>query len=315
MKIRKFLFGIVFSLVLYLTIFCFFLKKPILYGRLHSMITKKYDRLEKISDKKFVILAGSNGRYSHSAQLIGNYLNMHAVNLSIAASISIDWQLELMKKYLNNDDIVYLPLEPGYYNSTEKDSAKSVDGIYCLLYNKDEWLRMSLLKKYYTFYHADLFLIFEDILERAMIFANIKPRANEQNKYGDEIGHIPERGKPYIEYLNSLRDVNPYLHGININSYSMKKLSEFLEWASVNKIRVYGGLPTGINTAKIPQDYIKHLESFYERYGHKFIVLDNNSQYGVDLFYDTFFHLNTEGQKLHSKKVAQKIKEELKNLN
>ena len=90
MKIGKLLLGILFSLVLYVAVFCVFVKKPILYGDLNSMITKKYDRLEKISDNKLVILAGSNGRYSHSAKIIGNHLNMSAVNLSITASISID---------------------------------------------------------------------------------------------------------------------------------------------------------------------------------------------------------------------------------
>ena len=315
MKIGKLLLGILFSLILYVAIFCFFVKKPILYGELNSMITKKYDRLEKISDNKLVILAGSNGRYSHSAKTMGDCLHMPAVNLSITASISIDWQLELIKRHLNSGDIIFLPLEPHNYNSTEQDSAKSTEGIYCLLYNKREWLKMSLIKKYYTFYHTDLFLIFEDILERAMLLADVKPRSKGQNEFGDEIGHTPERGKPYFAYINSLRDINPYQQGINTESYSMKKLSDFLQWASLNKIRVFGCLPTIINTVKVPQNYVEQLKSFYEKYGHKFIVLDNNAQYDISLFYDTPFHLNTEGQKLHSEKVAQKIKEELNKLN
>ena len=174
---------------------------------------------------------------------------------------------------------------------------------------------MPLLKKYYTFYHADLFLIFEDILERAMLSANVKPRSKEQNEFGDEVGHTPERGKPYFAYINSLRDVNPYRHEINTNSYSMMKLSEFLQWASLNKIKVFGSLPTILNTVKIPKNYIEQLEDFYKKHGHKFIVLDNNSQYDINLFYDTPFHLNTEGQKLHSEKIAQKIKEELTKTN
>lgn len=313
MKLKNLLLGILISIVAYISVFCFFVKKPILYGELDSMITRKYNNLKRINGKKFVILAGSNGRYSHSAKIIGKHLNMEAANLSITASISLDWQLELLKRQLKSGDVVYLPLEPHNYSATEKASARCTEGIYCLMYNKKEWLKMSYSKKYYTFCNADLFLIFEDILERAMLLANVKHRDKLQNQFGDEIGHTIERAKEYSTYINATKENNPYKNTIDTNAYSMKKLSAFLTWASNNNIRVFGGLPTLINTIKIPKNYINELEKFYQIHKQKFIVLDNNSQYENKWIYDTIFHLNIDGQKLHSEKVAQKIKEELNN--
>jgi len=73
----------------------------------------KMQYLVQADEQKLVLLAGSNGRFSHSCEIIEKQLSIPCVNMSISADLSLDYQFEKIKPYLNPGDTVYLPLEYG----------------------------------------------------------------------------------------------------------------------------------------------------------------------------------------------------------
>jgi hypothetical protein len=66
------------------------LQRPLTLGLLNLEILEKTSRLETMPQPKLVILAGSNGPYSHSCAVIGDMLNLPCENAGIAVGIGLD---------------------------------------------------------------------------------------------------------------------------------------------------------------------------------------------------------------------------------
>ncbi len=311
MKLRYIVVACLASLAAYVCIYAFWVKKPVTFGWLHDSMLAKYGRLASLKNvRKLVILAGSNGRYSHSAKVFSEKLGINAVNMSIAASISVPYQIEQIKPYLSRGDIVYLPLETFNYCAPEKSYLRSTEGFFNLLYDKHAFFQMDIKKQYYAFSHTNIDVIVEDAIEKIMVVAGIKKRDDLQNEYGDQIGHTPEIAKKYKKYLKSQWH-NYKAFVFDPNSYGTVKIGEFLKWAKERGITVIGGLPTTPTAWKIDDSFISALKDFYLKNGQKFVELPCRSQYGIEAFFDTTMHLNEKWQKIHSESVCDAIKQQI----
>ena len=271
------------------------------------MISDKYGRLKALEGKpKVVILAGSNGRYSHSAKEIGRALGMNAVNLSVSANVSLDWQLDEMKKYLSSGDIVIMPLEFGSYNRSKKSSYSAEESLAMLMFDKDRYGDFPLERKIRTFARADFQHLSNSIVENIMTMAGMERREDEQNEYGDQINHTKEKAKDYEAYLNdsAKKDVDDTL---DKDSFTAKKIADFLRWAKEHGIVVFGAYPTMPDTWKVPEKLLDDVKNLYISNGQRFINTDNRSKYPIGAFYDTPLHLNEENQIRHSKAMAADI--------
>ena len=126
---------------------------------------------------------------------------------------------------------------------------------------------------------------------------------------GDESGHTLEKGLPYRDLLASLEWSLPGSGVFAEDSFKTGILGDFLEWAAARKIQVIGGLPTTFDDVVVADEFIARLCAFYKRHGHRFMVLENKSQYPRSSFYDTPYHLVEEQQIRHSRLVAGRLVE------
>jgi hypothetical protein len=69
-------------------------------------------------------------------------------------------------------------------------------------------------------------------------------------------------------------------------------------------VRVIGGLPTTPDGVQINEPLIAQLRGFFQQHGQDFLVLPNRSQYPLDCFFDSTYHLNEGCQIEHSKQLA-----------
>ena len=120
MKIKQLISAAILSCVAYFFVFHFVVHKPLTIGVMKDYFSEKLGYLSKIHGRKIIILAGSNGRFSHRCETIENETGIPCSNMSIAASISLDYQLDKIKPHLSAGDLIYLPLEYGLLNKSRK---------------------------------------------------------------------------------------------------------------------------------------------------------------------------------------------------
>ncbi len=111
---RRILLACAASLVLYMTAFAWLLDRPLTLGALRARIEANLDVGQLISQPKLVILAGSNGPYSHRCETIEPLIGRPCVNAGVAVGIGLDYLFTRWKPWLHAGDIVYLPLEEAH---------------------------------------------------------------------------------------------------------------------------------------------------------------------------------------------------------
>ena len=75
-------------------------------------------------------------------------------------------------------------------------------------------------------------------------------------------------------------------------------------------VRVIGGLPTTPDGVRINGPLIAQLRGFFQQHGQDFLVLPNRSQYPLDCFFDSLYHLNEGCQAEHSRRIGRAIAEQ-----
>ena len=85
-------------------------------GFLRPEIDAKLARGAAVGSPKLVILAGSNGPYSHRCETIEPMLGLPCVNGGVAVGIGLDYLFTRWERRLHPGDVVYLPMEEAQYS-------------------------------------------------------------------------------------------------------------------------------------------------------------------------------------------------------
>ena len=295
------------SCLIYFSLFSFLIYSPISIDSIKEYFEKKEKYLKGIKGSKIVILAGSNGRFSHRCETIEDELDLSCVNMSISAGISLNYQINKISKYLNSGDIVYLPLEYGKLSYNKYKVMSGTEIPYIIKYDLNYLLRMNLEELSHAIFYFDFKYLISSIGE--MIFTSIgmeqRFRLDEMTLQGDDRNHTLEAGKQFKEFIMSVDWTPPDIDSFNSKSYGANLIYDFMNRAKEKGIIVVGGLPTTFNDKPIPNELIIKMVDFYKGNNHDFILLDNKSQYPREYFYNTSYHLSEEYQIIHSKEISQ----------
>lgn len=310
MNLKYFLFLALASCVLYVVVFILVVHKPLTIGIYKEYYDKKLGYLSSIQNNKIVILAGSNGRFSHRCETLEAEIGMPCSNMSITASISLDYQFEMIKPHLHSGDLVFLPLEYGALSGTKKDLMAGTELPYIMAYNLKYLLKLHPERLLHALFFFDIKFLISGLEEMLLDRAGIKRRftLDTMTLQGDEFMHTSKKGSPYQIYLKNIEWKPPTLDGIDETSYKAQIVTDFMKWATRKNITIIGGLPTTFDDAEIPQELIRRLRKYYYDNGHQFLDLTNRSQYPRGHFFDTSYHLSEEFQIEHSKILSGHIK-------
>jgi len=298
------------SLLLYAVAFCLVLDRPLSHGFLRDRLEAKLARGAAIEGRKLVILAGSNGPYSHRCEAIEPVLGMPCVNGGVAVGIGLDYLFARWKPLLKAGDVVYLPLEQAQYTRSRAASALGPDAAIMARHDRATLLALPADRWAGALFAFDARALVMSVLEMALSRSGfVDPRASvtgDMNQWGDQVGHTPERARANAGLLAAARPSHVRGPAIETGEGSAE-IRHFVAWAAASGVTVLGGFSTGFADLPIPPDTAEAIRRVYRGDGvlGGFVELPNQARYPRPWFFDTPDHLHEDAQRLHSRLVAE----------
>ena len=299
------------SPLLYAALFGLILDRPLSLGFLQHQIDSKLARAATITGPKLVILAGSNGPYSHRCETIEPILGMPCVNGGVAVGVGLDYLFARWRPLLHAGDIVYLPMEEEQYVRTR--SATDVGPDAAIMFRHDWHTLFALSPERWpaALFSFDLRAVMMSPIESLMVAAHFhdpRPEATgATNAWGDHIGHTEQLGLVNQAVLATATPHHASAAQVRIG-YGAALIANFTDWASAHGVRVVGGLPTEFADSPMPVTTSQAIRELYLANGGEFLELPNLSRYPRTTFFDSVEHLNETWQIEHSKLLAAQLR-------
>jgi hypothetical protein len=307
---RRILLACAASLVLYMAAFTWLLDRPLSLGALRARIEATVALGQVIKQPKLVILAGSNGPFSHRCETIGAIIGRPCINAGVAVGVGLDYLFTRWKPLLRPGDIVYLPLEEAQYVRPRATADLGPDATIMLRHDRATLATLPLRRQIAALFAADLRTAIMSLLETALADNDFHdPRAaagGGYNTWGDHVGHTAALASLNQSTLAAIVPIHPVAAQIR-TGYGTVLVGDFLRWADLHGVRVIGGLPTGFADSPIGEDSLAAIRSIYQAQGAGFLELPNHSRYPRSAFFDTQDHLNEATQIKHSTAVAEAL--------
>jgi hypothetical protein len=304
---RRILLACAASLLLYIVAFAAILDRPLSYGFLRDEIDARLARGAAIDGPKLVILAGSNGPYSHRCATIEPLLRMPCVNGGVAVGIGSEYLFARWQPLLHPGDIVYLPMEESQYVRDRAATALGPDAAIMLRHDRTTLAALSPQRWIGALFVYDLRNTLMAVIETALVAGGFHdPRAGAtggSNAWGDHVGHTAALAAASVAVLAAAEPYHPTAAQIRAG-YGTVLIGSFALWARAHGVRVIGGLPTGFADSPIPDAALDAIRAVYATRGAQFLELPNRSLYPRGAFFDTAEHLNEAWQVVHSRIVA-----------
>jgi len=293
------------SITLFVAVFSV-VHRPLVVGEIQKNLDYKLAYGHQLASPKIVILAGSNGRYSHRCAELTAVLNKPCVNASIGVGIGLDFLLDQWRPLLQRGDIVYMPLEYGQYRFSNAEMHGGLQNALMVHSQRDYLRSLDTLRIAAAYGSFDLPFLIHGLAEMALDRKGFRRRSSTDSltPQGDESGHTAELGQAYASFVRSST-----AEGTQVPEASdvIRVVDRFLRQARQDGIVVVGGLPTVPDSVRVEAADVKRLRELYEAHGQAFVMLPNRSRYPIDCFFDTLYHLNEGCQKTHSAAVAAEL--------
>jgi len=290
------LYGLVFTLV----------HRPLTLGDIAPLIQSKSQHAQGLPAPRLLLLAGSNGRYSHRCLPLQQATGRACSNLSIAVGIGLDFQLRQFEPLLRPGDVLYLPLEYSQYHVSRDEMAAGADNAVLVHDLREQLWELPPQRLARALGHFDLQFLVHGLVEMALARTGFQRRATSTalTPEGDQRGHTAAASLPYRDALRRTAfDTRP----LPLQSHALQLLDSFLARAAQRGVRVVGGLPTVPEGVPLDLAGIERLRRLYLSHGHAWLELPKRSQYPLDCFHDTLYHLNEECQVAHSQALGAQL--------
>lgn len=298
----------VLSILLYGLVFGWGVDRPLSLGLLRLELAQKTARLAALPSPKLVILAGSNGPYSHSCVVMGAMLNMPCENAGIAVGIGLDDIFVRYAPLLHPGDVVYMPMELAQYTATRGQYRAGVDGGFLLRHDRGVLAQLPMDRLLGGVFCCNLADLLESLAEMPMARSGaINPEAllrAEYNPQGDRIdNNLADADPALLEHApRSVPGAQEIADG-----YGAVLIARFVAQESAQKVLVIGGLPTDFATVALTSQAVSAVASVYTANGAAFAALPSRSLYPAQDFFNGEDHLARPCQVLHSIAVADAL--------
>ena len=299
------------SLVLYALLFGWVLDRPLAYGFLRQQIDMKLARGAAVGSPKLVILAGSNGPYSHRCETIGPIVHLPCVNGGVAVGIGLDYLFARWERHLSPGDTVYLPMEELQYVRSRAATDLGPDASIMFRHDWRTLARLPPDRWVSALFSFDLRYALMAVIETALRAGGFHdPRAAAEghtNAWGDHTGHTPALGAPYRAVLAHAHPFHATVAEVE-RGYGTRLILRFLRWARAHGVRTIGGLPTQFIDSPMRPATRRAIRALYLANGATFLELPNRSLYPRADFFDTPYHLSQPWQIVQSVAVGRALR-------
>ncbi len=289
------------SLCLYLLAFTLVLDRPLSLGLLRLEIQQKSAQLGALPDPKLVILAGSNGPYSHSCAVIGAMLDLPCENAGIAVGIGLDFLARRYAASLHRGDILYMPMEFAQYDVSRGEADAGADGAMLLRHDRRLLFTMPADRVVAAAFSGSFENFLESAVEMPMsrVISARATLAAEYNPDGDRINDELATARTALLPVGAVPET-----GIMGRQYGARLIADFVRREAAAGVIVIGGLPTGFASTPPAPATVASIRALYIANGGMFLALPNLSRYPAADFYDSPDHLAQPCQFRHSIAVA-----------
>ena len=276
-------------------------------------LAKKDAYASSISGRKIMFISGSNTLFGVDTQQIEKALGIPTVNYGTHASLYY-YTLHRAQKHLHNGDIVILPLEYPYYD-WHHDAFDPELSAYLLGYAPAEITKLHLSDK--LKFIAQLHT--KDLAKFA--YQRIIPPAPKKSTYSSQ--YLNTNGDMTNNHIeNRLSDSalmakisHPVFKEPPLTADAKAELIDFINYCQANNITVYATWPNFLWPTKefngADLDGIHSIEEFYHEHNVEILGKYTDCLYDVNLFYDTPYHLNEEGKRIHTNYLINLLKNKL----
>lgn len=286
------------------------LDRPLTHGMLAAEIDARLARGATVAGPKLVILAGSNGPYSHRCEVMEPILDRPCVNAGVAVGIGLDYLFARWDSLLRPGDVVYLPMEPAQFTRGRLANATGPDAAIMARHDWATLARMPPDRWLGAAFAVDLRGVAMSVIEMALHAAGFRdPRAaggGTTNAWGDHTGHDAAAAAANAGALAAMHPVAPDAGRIR-SGYGHELIADFTRRMAARGVRVVGGLSAGFADTPLDDDAIAAIAATYTRNGGEFLMLANHSRYPRAAFFDGPEHLSEPYQIQHARAVARAL--------
>lgn len=294
------------SVLIWAAMSAFVLDRPVSLGTPRARVADSLDRAARLPPPRLVILAGSNGPYSHRCETMEPMVERPCINAGIAVGIGLDYLFARWRAELRRGDAVYLPLEFAQYARSRAAILLGPDATIMLRHDRATLLSLGLARAVAAPFATDARGVVMSLVETALAGVMDPRRLDplQTNAWGDRTGHDAVRASAYRARL----DGGTAAAVVDLGGAGTEDVAAFLRWAAAHGVRAIGGLPTGFADAPPSTAAVAALRDLYETHGAAFVALPNLSRYPRTAFYDSPDHLHEDAQIAHSRAVAAALR-------
>jgi hypothetical protein len=307
--LRRVISPCLLSLALHGLLFGFVLDRPLSLGLLRTQIEAKLARGAMIEEPKLVIIAGSNGPYSHRCETMEPILGIACVNAGVAVGIDLDYLFARWKPLLRPGDIVYLPLEEAQFTRTRTRAAIALGPDAAIMFRHDRatLARLGADRWWGAAFSFGPRAMLMSGIEMGLVAAGfVDPREaleGSTNAWGDHVGHTPEKAAQNAARLATIQPWHATAEAIRTGD-GTAEVRRFIAWSRLHGVRVIGGFPAGFAGSPIPPDVRAAIQRVFDDAGAGVVDLGHGDDYPRAAFFDTPDHLNEDAQIARSRRLA-----------
>ena len=297
------------SIILYISMFGFVIKKPLTIGFMYDALTLKQSYAARTEGPKVVVVSGSAGLFSISCAVMEHTLMRQCVNGAITAELGLEYILEIARRLLQPGDTVVMPLEYNLYRETAEVFRRKEVHPFRVTYDRQSlWdkPRETVIRAFLQF---DLRYLIGAVVEIVLASSGVSRRFNRDTltPNGDMRYHTIGKSKEFRDVINREVLGLPHADEFQITNEARKAITDFNVWASAHAIKVFATLPTTFNDRPVETGLIERIDALFRDGGQQFLALANRSQYPRSCFYATQNHLNETCQETHSRLLAKAL--------
>lgn len=312
--LKFFIVGIISGVLLWLGLFYTLLGTPgDTTGGLYDVYQYKKQIMEETASPRIVFVGGSGTLMGIGADIIHEKLEIPTVNFGIFAGFDLDYQIQLLKPLLHQGDIVVMSYEYSAYCFSGEMSPNTRN--YIVERDLDYFYLQPLnvqLEQAFTMGPGRMVE-----MSRSAVLPPIKRKRlyplEKMNPFGDQtINRIEEANQEQVKRTTAFDVVKTCKAPIA----SWTVLENFIQ--SMKNERDIKFLATFPNTLKFKEyerkdfkTFMQEISDFYQKNRIPMLGSANEFTYPIELFYDSSYHLNAEGVKKRSERLAELLKDNL----
>lgn len=280
----------------------------------HGWFQVKNTYASSINEPKLIFISGSNSLFGVDTERIEQEFHIPTVNYGVAASLNL-YTLHHVRQFLKKGDTVILPIEYRFYEISHT-AFESNYVQYIMGYEPNFFYNMPLNSK---------ISFITQLTPRELLKATYQqlfPQKQIDND-GYSSKYLNRNGDMTNNHIENMKPINELTKNIPaavfktppLTSDAQQELENFLMYCLENDIKVYAAWPNYLWKAKEftgkDLDGIHAIEDFY--HAHNVEILGNYTDclYDADLFYDSEYHLNEEGKRIHTDYLINLLKDKL----